>query len=84
MLNKEYLSMVSHCDSAFAVLNTLTSSKLQLPIQTQDESSGESEQQCYMVQGNDSLEVYSETQLDSDDASSSCDDYVDLILRPNT
>ena len=23
------------------------------------------------------LEVYSETQLDSDDASSSCDDYVD-------
>ena len=33
-----------------------------------------------MVQGNDSLEVYSESQLDNDDASSSCDDYVD----PNT
>ena len=30
-----------------------------------------------MVQENDSLEVYSETQLDSDDASSSCNDYVD-------
>ena len=28
-LNKEYLSMVSHCDFAFAVWNTLTSSKLQ-------------------------------------------------------
>ena len=30
-----------------------------------------------MVQGNDSLEVYSESQLDSDDASSSCNDQVD-------
>ena len=40
------------------------------------ESSGESEQACYMVQGNDSLEVNSETQLD-DSASSSGDDYVD-------
>ena len=28
-LNKEYLSIVSNCDSAFAVRNTLTSSKLQ-------------------------------------------------------
>ena len=42
-----------------------------------EESSGESESQCFMIQGNNSLEVYSETQLDSDDASSSCDDYVD-------
>ena len=30
-----------------------------------------------MVQGNDSLEVQSESQLDSFDASSSCDEYVD-------
>ena len=37
-LNKEYLMIVSDCDSAFAVWNTLTSSKLQLPIQTEDES----------------------------------------------
>ena len=28
-LSKEYLSMISHCDSAFAVWNTLTSPKLQ-------------------------------------------------------
>ena len=28
-LSKDYLSMVSHCDSAFAVWNTLTSPKLQ-------------------------------------------------------
>ena len=27
-LNKEYLCLVSNCDSAFAVWNTLTSSKL--------------------------------------------------------
>ena len=56
-LNKEYLSMVSHCDSAFAVWNTLTSPKLQTPIIMEEESSGESEQHCYMVQENDSLEV---------------------------
>ena len=40
-----------------------------------------------MVQGNDSLEVYSETQLDSVDASSSCDDHVDANAnadRPDT
>ena len=69
--------MVSNCDSAFAVWNTLTSSELQMPNIVEDEFSGKSEQQCYMVQGNDSLNVYSKTQLDSDDASSSCDDYVD-------
>ena len=43
-LNKEYLCLVSNCDSPFAVWNTLTSSELQLPIQTEDESRGESEQ----------------------------------------
>ena len=53
-LNKEYLSMVSNCDSAFAVC-----SKLQTSTFVEDESSGESEQHCYMVQGNDSLEVLS-------------------------
>ena len=40
-------------------------------------SSGEeSEQQCYMVQGNDSFEVNSESQVDGSD-SSSCDEYID-------
>ena len=43
----------------------------------EEESSGdESDQPCYMVQGNDSLEVHSETQLD-DSASSSDGDYID-------
>jgi len=51
-LSKEYLSLVSHCDSAFAVWNTLTSSELQTPNIVEKESSGgESEQHCYMVQG---------------------------------
>ena len=71
--NKEYLMMVSNCDSAFIVWNTLTSSKLQTPTIMEDESNGESEQRCYMVQGNDSLEVYSESQLD--DCAS--DDHID-------
>ena len=50
MLNKKYLSMVSHCDSAFAVWNTLTSPALQTLNFVEEESSGgESEQRCFMV-----------------------------------
>ena len=40
-LNKEYLFMVSNCDSAFVVWNTLTSSKLQTPNMMEKESTGE-------------------------------------------
>ena len=51
--------------------------KLQAPNIVEKESSeDESEQACYMVQGNDSLEVHSETQLD-DSANSSGDDHID-------
>ena len=51
-LSKEYLYMVSYCDSAFAVRNTLTSPKLQTSNIVEKESSeDESEQHCYMVQG---------------------------------
>ena len=76
-LSKEYLSMVSHCDFAFTVWNTLTSPKLQMTNYVEKESSGdESDQACYMVQGNDSLEVNSDTQLD-DSANSSGDDNMD-------
>ena len=61
-LNKDYLSMISHCDSAFAVWNTLTSPEFQTTNYMEKESSrDESEQACYMVQGNDSLEVNSDT-----------------------
>ena len=48
-LSKDYLCMVSHCDSAFAVWNTLTFCELQMPNIVEKESSGESEQHCYMV-----------------------------------
>ena len=76
-LSKDYLMTVSHCDSAVAVWNALTSPKLQTPKNVEMESSGEeSEQACYMIQGNDSLEVHSETQL-YDCASSLSDNYVD-------
>ena len=64
-LRKDYLSIVSHCDSTFAVWNTLTSFELQMTNNVEKESSGdESDEACYMVQGNDSLEVNSDTQLD--------------------
>jgi len=59
------------------VWNTLTSPNLQTPKYVKEESSrDEFDQHCYMVQGNDSLEVNSDTHLD-DSVSSSGDDYVD-------
>jgi len=72
-LGKEHFSLISHCDSAFAVWNTLTSPKEQTTYVLEKVSSrDESDQACFMVQENDSLEVTSDTQLD-DYASSSCD-----------
>ena len=57
--------MVSHCESAFAVWNTLTSPKEQTShILEREAIRDESKQTCYMVQGNDSLEVNSDTHLD--------------------
>ena len=57
--------------------NTLTSLELQTTnILEKESSEDESDQHCYMIQGNDSLEVNLKTQLD-DNASSSGDDYVD-------
>ena len=56
-LSKEYLNMVSHCNSAFAVWNILTSLELQTQINEEEKSSGEeSDQRRFMVQGNNSLE----------------------------
>jgi len=73
-LSKEHLSMISHCDFAFAVWNTLTSHKEQTTNVLEKESIvDESNQACFIVQGNDSLEVISDTHLD-DSASSSIDD----------
>ena len=54
----------------------MTSPALQTPKYVEEESSeDESEQACYMIHGNDSLEVQSETQL-GDSANSSSDDYM--------
>ena len=73
-LSKEHFSLISHCDSAFAACNSLTSPKKQTINILEKESSGdESDQVCFMVQENDSLQVNSDTQL-VDCASSSCDD----------
>ena len=44
-LNKEYLCLVSNCDSAFSVWNTLTSFKLQTPTIVEDESSEDESEQ---------------------------------------
>ena len=76
-LSKEYLNMFSHCGSTLAVWNILTSPKLQMPINEQEKSSGEeSDQRYFMVQGNDSLEVYLDTQPDYS-SSSSCNECMD-------
>ena len=74
IFSKEHISLISHCDSTFAVLNTLIFLKKQAQhILERESRSDVSEQTCYMVQGNNSLEIISDTQLD-DCASSSCDD----------
>jgi len=73
-LSKEYISLISHCDSTFAVWNTLTSFKEQKTnILEKEPLVDESDEACYMVQGNDSFEVTSECHLD--DCTSSSDDH---------
>ena len=55
-LSKEYLSIVSHCDSIFAVWNTLISHKEQTSNNVEREPIwDESNEASYTVQGNDSL-----------------------------
>ena len=61
-LSKDYLMIVSYCDSTFAVWNTLISPKLQTPKYVEKAPVvEESDETCYMVQENDSLEVISYT-----------------------
>ena len=76
-LSKEHVSLISHCDSTFAVWNTLTSPKKQdSHILERELWRDKSDQAYFMVQGNDSLKVTSDTQLD-DSASFSCIDNMD-------
>jgi len=46
-LSKDHFFIVSHCDSAFAVWNTLTSPELQTTNNVEKESSGEESDQAY-------------------------------------
>ena len=70
--------MVSHCDSAFAVWNTLTSPEPQTTNYVEKEPVvDESNETCYMVQEIDSLEVHSDTHVD--DSASSSNDYHDSM-----
>ena len=49
-LSKDYLCMVSHCDSAFAVWNTLTSPELQTTNYVEKELMvDEFDEACYMI-----------------------------------
>jgi len=73
-LSKDYFSMISHCDLAFAVWNTLSSLKEQaLKNVVREPIVGGSNEACYMVQGNDSLVVTLGTHLD--DYASSFNDH---------
>ena len=55
-LDKKYLHVFSHYDSAFAVWNILTSPELQMLINKKRKSSrDESDERCFMVQKNNSL-----------------------------
>ena len=57
-LSKEHILLISYCDSAFTVRNTLIFHKELASYDVEREFiRDESEQVCYMVQGNDSLEV---------------------------
>ena len=57
-LSKEHMSLVSHCDSIFAVWNTLISLKEQASNNVErDPIVDESDEVYYMVQENDSLKA---------------------------
>ena len=49
ILSKEYLFIISHCYSAFAVWNILISPKLQMTNNVEKESSGEESDQAYFM-----------------------------------
>ena len=71
-LNKDLLHVFAHYNSAFAVWSILASPELPRIINKLRRSRRDkSDEHCLMVQGNDSLEVQSDSQLD-DSSSSYC------------
>ena len=76
-LDKDLLYVFAHYDSAFAVWSILTSPELSKIIDKMRRSRRDkSDEHYFMVQGNDSLEVQSETQLDAS-SSSYCNECMD-------
>jgi len=67
-LTDEYLSRISNFDSAFVVWNTLITLGEQTPNEKESDTDDESvaSNMCYMVQGNDPLEVNSESEVNED------------------
>ena len=71
-LNEDLLHVFAHYDSAFAIWSILTSPELSKIIEKMRRSRRDkSDEHCLMVQGKDSLEVQSVSQLD-DSSSSYC------------
>jgi len=70
-LNDDYLSRVSNIDSAFVVWNTLTSlGEKDLYYAGSDSDVGsDTSNKCYMVQGDNPLEVTTESEVDDNDMS---------------
>ena len=60
--------MISNIDSAFVVWNTLISLGEQMPYDKESDSDNRSDafNMCYMFQGEDPLEVNSDSELDED------------------
>jgi len=71
-LNEDLVHVFDHYDTTFAVWSILTSPELPVIINKLRRSRRDmSEEHCFMVQGKDSLEVNSDSQLD-DSSSSFC------------
>ena len=67
-LNDKYLSRVSNFDSAFVVWNTIVSlgEQEQYYAGSDSDVGSDASNLCYMVQGDNPLEVNSESELDED------------------
>jgi len=68
ILNDEYLSRVSNIESTFVLWNTLLTFGEQTPNEKESDSDDGSDasNMCYMVLGDDPLEVNSESKVDGD------------------
>ena len=73
-LNDEYISRVSNFDSTFVVWNTLVSldEQEQYYAGSNSDDGSDASNICYMVQGDNPLEVNSESELDEDVDMSVC------------